>query len=305
LSLLTIFSAPKPFLDPNIDRIQRNAIGSWQRLENVQVMLMGNEDGLADAAREAGALHIPDVQTNDRGTPLISSMVQAAREQGDGELLCIINADMILMEDFVEAFTRMKSLEAEFVLLSRRWDLGVQERLGFESGWQERLLGQVRQSGRLHRPAGSDFFLFPRNCYSYVPDFAVGRAGWDNWMIYQARRQKWPVVDATPSLTIVHQNHDYRHLPDGKPHYAAPETEENVRLAGGVSAIRYTILDATHILRNGRLEKPPLSYPRLMRGVEVILRRVLFFLPPERLESIARPKRWKKRMLRILGRREL
>jgi hypothetical protein len=131
----------------------------------------------------------------------------------------------------------------------------------------------------------------------------VGRGGWDNWMIYQARRQGWPVVDATPSLMIVHQNHDYGHLPDGKPHYAAPETEENIRLAGGVSAIRYTILDATHVLRDGRLERPQLTYPRLMRGVELILRRVLYFLPAERLESIARPKRWKKRMLQILGRR--
>jgi len=302
MSLLTIFSAPKPFLDPKIDVIQRNAIGSWERLREVQVLLMGNEEGVETIARETGVIHVPDVATNAQGTPLISSMVSQARARGSGQLLCIINSDMVLMEDFVDTALRIRGLRDEFVLLSRRWDLDVDEHLSFENGWQEQLRAQVRQSGSLHRPAGSDFFLFPRGCYSHVPDFAVGRAGWDNWMIYQARQRSWPVVDATPSLMIVHQNHDYSHLPDGKPHYAAPETEENIRLAGGVAAIRYTILDSTNVLQDGRLVAPRLSYPRLMRGIELLLRRLFHFLPAERLESIARPKRWKKRFLRLLGR---
>ena len=303
MSLLTIFSAPKPFVDPKIDLIQRNAIGSWRRLADVEVLLMGSEAEVADAARESGATHVGDVATNDRGTPLISSMVHAAREHGEGELLCIINPDMVLMDDFVEAALRVKDLGPEFVLLSRRWDLGIDERLAFENGWQERLRVKVRRSGSLHRPAGSDFFVFPRGCYAQIPDFAVGRAGWDNWMIYQARRQEWPVVDATPELMIVHQNHDYSHLPDGRPHYTAPETEENVRLAGGVSAIRYTILDATHILQDGRVVRPRFSSARFMRKTELFLRRIFRFLPADRLESIARPKRWKKRVLRLVGKR--
>ena len=123
-------------------------------------------------------------------------------------------------------------------------------------------------------------------------------------MIYEARRQKWPVVDATPALMIVHQNHDYGHLPDGMPHYAVPETEENIRLAGGVAAVRYTILDATHVLQDGRVVRPRPSYPRLMRRIELLLRHVFRFLPAERLESIARPKRWKKRVRGFLGRRQ-
>ena len=302
MSLLTIFSAPKPFRDPRIVMIQRNAIGSWRRLRDIQVLLMGNEDGVERVARETGAIHVGDVATNAQGTPLISSMVHAARERGDGELLCIINADMILMDDFVEAAIRVRELQGEFVLLSRRWDLEVDRELGFENGWQDVLRAQLRRSGSLHRPAGSDFFLFPRQCYAQVPDFAVGRAGWDNWMIYRARQSRWPVVDATPSLMIVHQSHDYSHLPGGKPHYAAPETEENIRLAGGVAAIRYTILDATRVLQHERLVRPPLSYARFLRGIELLLRRLFFFLPAGRLESIARPKRWKKRFLRLLGR---
>ena len=59
---LTLFSAPKPFTDAHIDIIQRNAIESWVRLPDVQVLLLGQETGLEGAARELGATHLPGVR---------------------------------------------------------------------------------------------------------------------------------------------------------------------------------------------------------------------------------------------------
>ena len=50
-----------------------------------------------------------------------------------------------------------------------------------------RLLYEVKTRGRLHPPGGSDYFIFPRNCFTKIPNFAIGRAGWDNWMFYHAR----------------------------------------------------------------------------------------------------------------------
>jgi hypothetical protein len=298
MSLLTLFSAPKPFNDPKVALIQRNAITSWSRLQDVQVLLMGDEAGVDRMAAEAGATYVRHVATNASGTPVISSMIDLAREQSDGALLCIINADMVLMSDFVEVARQALSLKGKFVLCSRRWDLAVEERLEFHDGWEARLRTDVQRRGQLHRPAGSDLFLFPRACY-----FAVGRAGWDNWMIYNARREKWQVIDATPSVMIVHQNHDYGHLPGGMPHYTALETDQNIQLAGGDAAIRYTILDATRCLAHGSLVRPQPSYLRFMRGIELILRAVFFFLPPKMIEQVARPKRWKKRFLTLFGRR--
>jgi hypothetical protein len=301
MTLVTLFSAPKPFTDPRIAMIQQNAIRSWMQLRNAEVLLMGDEAGIAEAAVEAGTGHIGAVEKNSAGTPLISSMFDLARKNSDGNLLCVINADMIVMGDFIDAAERARALKDSFVLLSQRWDLEVASPLDFSQGWEERLRMMVERNGSLHRPAGSDFFLFPRDCYGEPPAFAVGRAGWDNWMIFQARRQKLPVIDATPSLMIVHQSHDYAHLPGGRPHYDVPESDQNIRLAGGQAAIRYTILDATHCLKAGRLVRPPFSYLRFMRGVELFLRAIFFFLPPAIIEEVARPKRWKKRFLRVLG----
>jgi hypothetical protein len=304
VSLITLFSAPKPFTNPHIAMIQRNAIRSWTLLPDVEVILLGEETGLAEAAREFGVMHLSDVERNANGTPLISSMFRLARENSQSDLLCIINADMILMPDFLEAARRSRSMRDKFVLLSQRWDLDVTQPIEFTDGWQDRLWSTVHRQGFLHRPAGSDFFLFPLSCYIDIPAFTIGRAGWDNWMIYQARKEKWTVIDCTPSVMLVHQNHDYSHLPGGKPHYEHPDTNENIRLAGGEANIRYTILDATHqLVPGGKLVRPKPSYLRFMRGVELFLRKVFFFLPEKMIENVARPKRWKKRILKIFGKR--
>ncbi|MFM8426172.1 MAG: hypothetical protein ACKOBL_13455, partial [Chloroflexota bacterium] len=147
--------------------------------------------------------------------------------------------------------------------------------------------------------AGSDFFLFPRSCYADIPTFTIGRAGWDNWMIYKARKENWAVIDCTPSVMIVHQNHDYSHLPGAKPHYDHPETNENIRLAGGQANVRYTILDSTHQLVGDTLARPKMTSLRFTRKFELFLRSVFFFLPESVLENIARPKRWQKRIKKI------
>ena len=300
MNLITLFSAPKSFTDPHIATIQRNAIKSWTLLPDVDVLLIGDETGVGETARELGVKHLPDVKCSDTGTPLVSSMFQLARENSESDLLCIINTDMILFPDFGEAAKQVQKQKTKFVLLSQRWDLDVTEPVGFSDGWQDDLRSTAHSQGQLHRPAGSDFFLFPTSCYTEIPDFAIGRAGWDNWMIYKACQEKWPVIDCTPSVMIVHQNHDYRHLPGGKPHYEHPETNENIRLAGGQANIRYTILDATRRLKDGKLIRPAFTGLRFWRKVELFLRKIFAFLPEETVENVVRPKRWAKRLRKFI-----
>ena len=50
MAFLTIFTAPKPFTNPHINIIQRNAIQSWMRLKDVEVLLIGDEAGIPEAA---------------------------------------------------------------------------------------------------------------------------------------------------------------------------------------------------------------------------------------------------------------
>ena len=253
---LTIFSAPKPFTDPHIATIQRNAIHSWCMLgDQVEVILVGDEEGMAETARELGVNHLSGVACNDQGTPLVSSIFSLARQNSTSPLLAYVNADILVLSDFLSMSLKMQSLAKEFILVGQRWDLEILTGMDFSNDWEKRFRQSILERGKLHPPAGSDYFIFPRSCYQEIPDFAIGRAGWDNWMIYQARRQGWLAVDATRSITIAHQQHDYAHLPGGKPHYKLPETDENIRLAGGHEITRFSLLDVNRRLVAGILRK--------------------------------------------------
>ena len=271
---IAIFSAPKPFTDPHIAIIQRNAICSWLSLgEQVEVLLVGDESGIGETARQHGIRHLPDVACNEQGTPLVSSIFSLARQASSSPLLVYANADMLLLRDLLTAARQVAGQLDEFLMIGQRWDLDVPRLLEFDPGWESRLQAEVRARGSLHPPAGSDYFLFPRQVFTAIPDFAIGRAGWDNWMIYHARQQGWPVVDATPSVQVVHQNHDYSHLPGSQPHYNHPESQHNETLAGGATHL-FIVLDSDRQLVNGQIKPPRLTLPRLLRRIE------LFFTPP-------------------------
>lgn len=269
MSLLTLFTAPKPFVDPHISLIQRNAIRSWLRLgSEVQVMLIGDEPGIAETAAELEVAHLANVKMNASGTPLISSIFDLGRSAGHNPMLAYVNADIILFDDFLNIARQVSENQSHFLIVGQRYDLSVTDSLDFDGLGQERIRELAISKGRLHPRGGSDYFIFPDTCFKHIPDFAIGRAGWDNWMIYKARLENWPVIDATKSITIVHQDHDYRHLPGGQSHYRLPETYENVRLAGGKRTI-LTLDDADYEIVKNKLSKKRLTFVRLLREIEL------------------------------------
>lgn len=268
-TLLTLFTAPKPFKDEHIIKIQTNALNSWKALgDQVEILLLGNDEGVEEKAKELGLRHIPDVECNEKGTPLISSMLDLSRKNSHSPFLCIINTDIILFPDLLTALKKVSIQFDCFLLLGQRWDMEVREEL--PAGQKEflRFKNRVKVQGSLHPPMGSDYFLFPRDCYQSIPDFAIGRAGWDNWFIFKSRFEHWPVIDATHDIVIVHQSHDYRHLPGGQPHYRLPETKENVIRGGGEQTI-FTMADAQFSLVDGGVRKEPLTWKKSMRELEI------------------------------------
>ncbi len=265
---IVLFAAPKPFTNPHIALIQRNAIRSWQLLgDSVDVLLLGEEDGLAETARELGVRHSPNLRRTKSGTPLISSMMEQARSQSTARIMGIVNADIILLPGFVESILGVAQQCDHYLILGRRWDLDIREPIDFTDGWDIRLRSQISADGKLHKSKGSDYFAFRREDFDPYPDFAIGRAGWDNWTIFRARSLGWPVIDATHDITIIHQQHDYSHLPGGVKHYTHPESDQNLTLAGGKRFI-FTLLDADRVLVDGKIQPYPWSWQKLVRNFE-------------------------------------
>jgi hypothetical protein len=267
--LITVFTAPKPFTNPHISLIQSNAIQSWLHLgDEVNAIMIGDEPGLAEFAQKASILHLPHVARNSSGTPLVSSIFSIARQISVSPLLAYVNADILLTPQFVTIASQVFCELQEFLLIGQRYDLSVQQPLEFNPDWDSRLLAETQNRGHLHPAAGSDYFIFPRSCFTDLPDFAIGRAGWDNWMIYHARLQHLPVIDATSAITVIHQDHDYSHLPNGQPHYHLPESVENLHIAGGQRTV-FTLNDANFRINNGRIQRTRLNPGKLAREIEI------------------------------------
>jgi hypothetical protein len=279
MAFLTVFSAPKSFTNPHINTIQRNAIQSWQHLgSEVEVFLVGQEEGMAEAAAEYGVPLLAEVKRNESGTPLVSSIFDLARKASSSPYLAYVNGDILLLPDMVQATRQIAAgmsgrkgsgadPRAAFLLIGQRWDLKVEQLLDYSDGWEKRLQGMVQAQGQLHAPAGSDYFVFPRQAFSEMPDFAIGRAGWDNWMIFYALQQGWPVIDGTPSLMVIHQSHDYSHLPGGRAHYDLAESQHNQQIGGGLKHM-YMVLDADCQLVDGQIKKARFTWLRLIRHIE-------------------------------------
>lgn len=246
--MLSIFAIPKPFKG-RIAIIQRNAIQSWIRIHpNCEVLLCGDDYGTKETAHEFGVKYIPDIARNSFGTPLVNSAFEHVEKIARYPLLCYVNADIIFMENFLEAANAI--FFPEFLMIGQRWDVDISEPISFEtSGWMDRLKKQIAYEGFLHPPTGIDYFVFPKGIMWAFPPFAVGRPGWDNWLIYRARELGLAVVNATRVATVAHQNHDYAHVKYATDHtWEGPETDHNRRLTGGWGQI-FTISDATHFLR--------------------------------------------------------
>jgi len=247
--MITFFSTPKPFLG-HIGIIQRNAVHSWKLAHpDAEVILFGNEEGAAEAARELGVRHEPEVGRNSLGTPLLSSLFESADRLARHDRLCFLNADILLTDDFLATSTSLAKMYERSLMVGRRCDLDITEPLDFAApDWGSRVRSMAAKRGRLRPPQWIDYFVFPRGLLrQQVPPFAVGRPGYDNWLLWKVRSMLVPVVDATQVVLAIHQNHDYSHHPGGQSGlWQDVEARQNYALLGkGHFA---TIDNATHRL---------------------------------------------------------
>ena len=260
--MLTIFSIPKAFKG-HIGIIQHNAIESWTKLEpRPEVILLGDDEGTADVAHEFGLRHLSNIATSDHGTPLLGDLFRQAEAAATSPCMCYVNADIILLGDFLRAAETVQGKFPKSLLISKRINLDVAEKLNFDDRWEEIVKQRASASGRGGHYTAIDVFVFPKGMYPQIPDFAIGRLWFDQWLIKAVREQKLPVVDASLVAPVLHQNHDYGHVAGGREQvWRGQEAERNFQLYGGVQHA-YTLLDATHDLtpdgsiRRVRFRKP-------------------------------------------------
>ena len=253
--MLTLFTTPKPFTG-HIAVIQRNALRSWQCLHpGVEVLLLGDDPGAAEICRELGIRHIPEVRRNRHGTKYLASIFDQAQELATHDVLCYVNCDILLMSDFRRAIEFVVQRHKDFLLAGRRWDVDIRVPLDFQrQGWEEAVRYLAFQTNRQRPAQWIDYFVFSKGLYyRKIPEFVIGRPGWDNWLLWFALSARVPVVDLSPEVCAVHQNHDYSYHPEGERGvWQGEEAQENYRLLDNFRKLR-TLQSAAYIFRASQL----------------------------------------------------
>ena len=125
--MITIFAIPKPFKG-HIDVIQRNAIQSWTKLSPLcEVILYGDDEGTAEAAARYGVRARAGHRRNEFGTPLLNGLFEKTQQIASNDLICYVNGDIMLIDDFMKTVTKVAATKKKFLLVGRRWNVDIDE----------------------------------------------------------------------------------------------------------------------------------------------------------------------------------
>src|SRR6267154_2410858 len=192
---LTILAVPKAFAG-HIGVIQRNAISSWTHLNpRPEIRLYGTEDGMAEAAASLGVRHETEIARNEFATPMLDDLLERARGFAQTPLLCYVNSDIILLQEFLDAMVAVHKRFPQFLGVAYRLNIDLDQPIDFAQNGEEKLRREILPKGAPGHPTAIDLFVFPPNTYMNAPPLVLGRAWFDQWLIKDARARKVPVVD--------------------------------------------------------------------------------------------------------------
>jgi hypothetical protein len=291
VATLTIFAVPKRF-EGHFGVIQRNAVRSWSQLQpRPDIVLLGSDDGTAEMAAEVGATHLPDVASSPSGAPMLDDVFAKAQQAARTDLVCFVNADIVLTPAWLATVERVRRWRPQFLLVGRRWNLDVVDPIDFgDADWAGKLVEDAGRRGQ-HAPSTFiDYFVFPAGLLAPVPAFVIGRPGYDNWLLWHARDRGIALVDATSAAHAIHQNHDYSHIKAGaggagdaggrQTYLKGEDTRRNAELAGDWTRM-FTIDHATHVVRGDAIGRA-IERHHFRARLETLRRRVITATQPLR-----------------------
>ena len=253
--MITLFTTPKNFTGI-FKVIQTNALNSWRVISHdIQIIIMGNSDGSKDAAKLINAEHIQDIKCSPEGTPLLSDLFDIAQKRARYNILAYVNADIILPPNLLREIDHLDNKFNKFLMVGHRWDLDVDKFIDFKTEVKRKIFwSSIEGNSKKHECTGIDYFIFRKGMYPKLPEFVVGRWGWDNWLIWKARRCMVPVIDCSKNIIAIHQNHGYKYhnissIEDSK---KGSEAKHNIQL---IKNRQLNILDSTHLLSENKIIK--------------------------------------------------
>ena len=267
-----VATAPKKFIG-NVGIIQRNAIQSWINVFGSENIYLFGDDETAVNARLLGVNYARPEYSNTK-VPLFDSIAESCQKV-DCDYISYVNSDIVFVENFDNIIFKLNQfLGKKIFITGRRINTNLNEEIDFAGDWQKKIR-LLASEGIIAPPEWIDYFIFHKNIIQNLPPLRIGRAGFDNYIIYLMKKRYVPIIDTTGTILALHQTHSYFHHPQGqKGVWYGEDAKENLRISGGYHTY-LSLDDADYIYRDNILKKnrPKLSYifsRKYMKGILTI-----------------------------------
>ena len=162
-----------------------------------------------DLARESGW----DVRaTSDlkKGIPILTAMFKQILQEYNTPFVGFANGDILFDHSIIETLqelNRVKDVEQErFLIVGTRQHVNITQ---YDLGSGKNMT-KLHQAGlRANKDSGyaQDYFIISQKGLPWekIPDFVIGRNGYDNWLVIEAQGWNTTLIDATQTIMALHQ----------------------------------------------------------------------------------------------------
>jgi len=128
--MITIFTHTKPFIG-HFDIIQYNAIKSWRAIsDDVEIIIYGDAEGSDNMAEEVNAKRVKSVPKSENGMPLLTYLFDHTKIIAQHDLLCYVNADIILPPNILNAINLIDRWSKKMII-GNRLDLDLRYKINY------------------------------------------------------------------------------------------------------------------------------------------------------------------------------
>ncbi|XP_041375213.1 uncharacterized protein LOC121388069 [Gigantopelta aegis] len=190
-------------------RVRNNTCYNWGSLRPlVHLVLFTNSSSAAGQCKKNGWTILPLTQTAAGGAPVLKFMFSEIISRFNSTLYGYSNGDILFGDDLLQTLSAVHvtfrtQTSPLLVVGVRRNVINV---TSLEASSSKNLREAAKKRGTLFISVSQDYFItnkaFP---WDGIPEVVVGRVAYDNWLVLDSIHRGHTVIDATDTITAVHQ----------------------------------------------------------------------------------------------------
>lgn len=211
--LVTLFTTFAEHLHSDSEKmfVHNNTLANWASFNpSVNLILFSNDSYWGGVAKSYGWDVIKPLRVeNGTKPPVLKDMFRLAMSRYKTEWFGYVNADILFTKDLIlnlEMLTKKYNSSTSRIMLTGR-RTNVENLTNLNPVSESNIQQFAEQYGRLYKEDAEDFFISTKSFpWQSILPVVVGRPGYDNWLVGEARcRLNTTVIDVTRTLLAFHQ----------------------------------------------------------------------------------------------------